>query len=164
MEIDAAGGRKFNVIDELLKLKILDERRDVEQLLHLCIVLVLDGLLKLGKLCPHGVNSVGCGEFILRKFYCRWHSIDLRIEVVIGIGTLARAVVHVQGEQDAPLIADVDAVLALLNLLCQLIDTTIFAVQIELHVASMVGEGQTKPLACLKDVRVHQIGHVTIVG
>ena len=164
MEIDGTGGRQLHVVDELLQLQILDERGDVEQLLHLGIVFRLDGLLQLGEDGAHRVDGVRRGIFVLGVLNGSGHAIHLGPEIVVGLRTLVGTVVNIECQQDATLVAHVHTVLALLHLLGKLVDTTIVAIDKHLHVARMVGERQAQPLSRLEDKSVHQVGHVAIVG
>ena len=164
MQVDAARRRELNIIDKLLNLQVFDERRDVEELLHLLVVLCLDGLLELGKLSLHRVHGVCSCIFVFRIFHGCRHAVDLRIEVVVGIRAFARAVVDVECKQDATLVADVDTVLALLHLLSELVDATIVAIDEHLDIAGMIRKRQAKPLSHLKNKGVHEVGDVAVVG
>ena len=164
VHIDGAGGGQLDVVDELLDEQVLDERRHVEQLFYAGIILTLDGLLQLCQLRAHRVNGVMGEALVVGILHADGHAIDLRREVVAGVGTLRGAVVHVERDEYAALVADGHPVLVLLHLLRQLVEALVVAVQEQLDVAGVVGVGQSQVAAHLERKGVHQVGHVAVVG
>ena len=128
------------------------------------IVLVLDGLLKLRKDGAHTVDGIGGEPLFVRIFHAEGHAIDLRPAVVVSIRTLPWSVVHIEGDENAAFVAHIDTVFVLLHLLRKLIDTTIVAVDEELDIAGVIGEGQPQPLSRLEDKGIHHVGNITVIG
>ena len=55
-QVEAARRINLHIVEELVQLQDVNERRDVHQAVHLLIIVRLDGILQHGKVCTNRVH------------------------------------------------------------------------------------------------------------
>ena len=143
VHVDAARGRQFDIVYELLNLEVMDERLYVKHRIHFRVVPVANRILKFGKDISDGVTDGRRQHVIVRILHRHGHVIDRRPEVILFIGGFPGTVVHVQRHKNALFIAHLYPIASLLDLLGQLIDALIIPVDKEFHIAGVISIRQS---------------------